>query len=58
MTAFCLIHGSGQGPEGWKLLVHELEQRGHSVLTPAFILDRNEISDGYRERAAIEVEVF
>jgi hypothetical protein len=25
MTAFCLIHGSGQGPEGWKLLLHELE---------------------------------
>ena len=42
MTAFCLIHGSGQGPEGWKLLVHELEQRGHSVLTPAFHLDRTD----------------
>src|SRR6184192_3970622 len=40
MTTFCLIHGSGQGPEGWKLLVHELEQRGNNVLTPAFHLDR------------------
>jgi len=40
MTAYCLIHGSGQGPEGWKLLVHELEQRGHSVLTPAFEVNR------------------
>jgi len=40
MTAYCLIHGSGQGPEGWKLLVHELEQRGHSVLTPAFDVGR------------------
>jgi hypothetical protein len=39
MTAFCLIHGSGQGPEGWKLLKQELEARGHRVLTPAFHLD-------------------
>src|SRR5437667_6891396 len=46
ITTFCLIHGSGQGPEGWKLLVHELEQKGHSVLTPAFHLDRTD------ERAA------
>ena len=42
MTAYCLIHGSGQGPEGWKLLVHELEQRGHSVLTPAFEVNRTD----------------
>src|SRR5207249_9263155 len=42
MTAYCLIHGSGQGPEGWKLLVHELEQRGHSVLTPAFQISRTD----------------
>ena len=42
MTAFCLIHGSGQGSEGWKLLVHELAQKGHSVLTPAFHLDRTD----------------
>jgi len=42
MPTFCLIHGSGQSPEGWKLLVHELEQRGHSVLTPAFHLDRTD----------------
>jgi hypothetical protein len=34
MTAFCLIHSSGQGPEGWKLLVQELESRGHRALTP------------------------
>ena len=40
MTAYCLIHGSGQGPKGWKLLVHELERRGHSVLTPAFEVNR------------------
>lgn len=40
MTTFCLIHSSGQGPEGWKLLRHELEQRGYNVLTPALHLDR------------------
>lgn len=38
MTTFCLIHGSGQGPQGWKLLADELERRGHRVLTPALRL--------------------
>jgi pimeloyl-ACP methyl ester carboxylesterase len=42
MSTFCLIHSSGQGPEGWKLLADELEQRGHSVLTPAFHIDRTD----------------
>ncbi len=28
MTVYCLIHGSGQGPDGWKLLVQELERLG------------------------------
>ncbi len=36
MTTFCLIHGSGQGPEGWRLLAQALTVRGHRVLTPAF----------------------
>jgi pimeloyl-ACP methyl ester carboxylesterase len=36
MTCYCLIHGSGQGPDGWRLLVHELERRSRKVLTPAF----------------------
>jgi pimeloyl-ACP methyl ester carboxylesterase len=35
-----MIHGSGQGPEGWKLLARELEQRGHTVITPAFEVNR------------------
>src|SRR5262245_22978230 len=35
MSSYCLVHGSGQGPTGWKLLVDELEHRGHRVLTPA-----------------------
>src|ERR1044071_2233902 len=40
VTSYCLIHGSGQGPEGWRLLVEELERRGDRVLTPAFDLSR------------------
>lgn len=40
MIAYCLIHGSGQGPDGWRLLTGELERRGHRVLTPAFQVDR------------------
>jgi len=40
MTTFCLMHSSGQGPEGWKFLVEELESRGHRALTPAFEVDR------------------
>ncbi|HZF41189.1 MAG TPA: alpha/beta hydrolase [Blastocatellia bacterium] len=40
MSSYCLIHSSGQGPEGWKLLAQELEHRGHRVLTPALDLSR------------------
>jgi pimeloyl-ACP methyl ester carboxylesterase len=36
MSTFCLIHSSGQGPSGWRLLTERLEDRGHHVLTPAF----------------------
>ena len=42
MTTFCLIHSSGQGPEGWKLLVQELDRRGHRVRTPAFDVSRTD----------------
>jgi pimeloyl-ACP methyl ester carboxylesterase len=42
MSAYCLIHSSGQGPDGWKLVVQELERRGHRVLTPAFCVDRSD----------------
>jgi pimeloyl-ACP methyl ester carboxylesterase len=42
MTAYCLIHASGQGPDGWRLLARELERRGHSVLTPAFQVNRTD----------------
>jgi len=40
MSAYCLIHSSGQGPEGWKLLVDELDRGGHRVLTPALDVSR------------------
>jgi len=30
------MHSSSQGPDGWKLLVEELRDRGHDALTPAF----------------------
>src|SRR5437660_10102903 len=54
MPTFCLIHGSGQGPEGWKLLAHELEQRGHSVLTPAFHLDRTDEGAAWHADTLVE----
>lgn len=40
MTTYALIHSSGQGSDGWKLLVQELKHRGHNVLTPSLRLDR------------------
>ena len=42
MTSYCLIHGSGQGPDGWKLLEQRLERRGHRVLTPALDVSRTD----------------
>ena len=42
MTSYCLIHSSGQGPEGWKLLAQELERRGHRVLTPGLDVSRTD----------------
>jgi pimeloyl-ACP methyl ester carboxylesterase len=42
MATYCLIHGSGQGPDGWKLLVHELERRGDRVITPGFEVSRTD----------------
>lgn len=40
MGAYVLIHSSGHGPEGWKLVAQELERRGHRVLAPALRIDR------------------
>lgn len=33
MALFCLVHGSAQSSEGWKLLTPQLENRGHEVVT-------------------------
>jgi hypothetical protein len=33
MSLFILVHGSVQSAEGWKLLIPELEKRGHMTLT-------------------------
>jgi hypothetical protein len=41
-TTFCLMHSSGQGPQGWELLVEELQRRGHCALTPAFDLTKTD----------------
>jgi pimeloyl-ACP methyl ester carboxylesterase len=32
MSVFCLVHGSTQGPTGWKLLNSELKARGHECI--------------------------
>jgi hypothetical protein len=32
---FCLIHGSSQNPDGWLLLIRELERDGHD----GFVVD-------------------
>lgn len=56
MTSFCLIHGSGQGPDGWKLLAEELVRRGHRVLTPAFDLSRT--GEGAAWHAATLIEAL
>lgn len=56
MTTFCLIHGSGQGPEGWKLLAQELERRGHRTLTPA--LDVSRADEGLRYHAETIAEAL
>jgi hypothetical protein len=54
MSTFCLIHSSGQGPEGWKLLVKELEGRGHRTLTPALDLSRTDEGLVYHANTIVE----
>lgn len=57
MASFCLIHGSGQGPAGWKLLVQELERHGHRVLTPALTVSRaDECLDWHADTLAEALE--
>ncbi len=54
MTTFCLIHSSGQGPDGWKLLVQELERRGHRALTPALRVDRSDEGLAWHAETVVE----
>jgi pimeloyl-ACP methyl ester carboxylesterase len=56
MTSYCLIHSSGQGPDGWKLLVRELERRGHRALTP--VLDVSRTDEGLVWHAETLVEAL
>lgn len=39
MSTFCLVNGSTQNPLCWKLLVPELEKRGHQTITPSLPVD-------------------
>ena len=54
MSSYCLIHSSGQGPEGWKLLVQELERRGHRVLAPALRVSRTDEGLIYHAETIVE----
>jgi pimeloyl-ACP methyl ester carboxylesterase len=54
MATFFLIHGSGQGPAGWKLLVDQLEGRGHRVLTPALDVTRADESLAWHTATLVE----
>lgn len=40
MTDFCLVHGAWHDDACWRLLVAELEQRGHRCLTPVLPLEK------------------
>lgn len=53
-TTFCLMHSSGQGPEGWKLLVEELQHRGHRALTPAFDLTKTDEGAAFHAETIIQ----
>src|SRR5262245_17039460 len=54
MSAYCLIHSSGQGPEGWRLVVNELERCGHRALTPAFDVSRTDEGLVYHAETIVE----
>jgi len=54
MTTFCLLHSSGQGPDGFRLVQEELEQRGDRVLTPGFDLARTDEGAAFHANTIIE----
>lgn len=44
MSIFCLVNGSTQNPQCWKLLVPELEKHGHQTVTPSLPVDETAAS--------------
>jgi hypothetical protein len=54
MTTFCLLHSSGQGPEGWKLVRDALEARHHRVLTPAFSIEETDKGAAWHAQTIVE----
>lgn len=54
MTTFCLLHSSGQGPSGWRLLSEHLEALGHHVLTPAFHIGETDKGARWHAEALVE----
>jgi pimeloyl-ACP methyl ester carboxylesterase len=54
MTTFCLLHSSGQGPGGWKLLSEQLQDRGHEVLAPAFRVGETDKGAAWHARTLVE----
>lgn len=54
MTIFCLIHSSGQGPGGWRLLTEELAARGHDTITPAFHVSETDKGAEWHAQALVE----
>lgn len=40
MSLFCLVHGSTQSPEGWKLLAAELRRCGHQIISVDLPVDQ------------------
>ena|SRR5689334_9132769 len=54
MSVFCLIHSSGQGPHGWKLLADHLEKDGHHVIIPAFRVSETDKSAAWHAESLVE----
>ena len=54
MSSYFLIHSSGQGVEGWKLLKEELERRGHRVLAPSMRVDRTDLGLAWHADTLVE----
>src|SRR5690349_21610335 len=54
MTTFCLLHSSGQGPDGFALVREDLERHGDRVLTPGFDITRTDESAGFHASTIVE----